>query len=78
VVQFRSQPDSSMVPSTLKVFYGASRVDITSRIAGSARVTAQGFTASNLQVPPGKHLLVFQIEDDKQRVAEREFRFEAE
>lgn len=77
-LRFRPQADSTMVPSTLKVFYGASRVDITSRIAGSAQFSAQGFTAPNLQVPPGKHLLVFQIEDDRQRVVEREFRFEAQ
>jgi len=77
-VRFRSQADTAMVPSTLKILYGANRVDITSRIVKPGQVTPQGFSAAQVQVPPGKHLLVFQIEDERQRVAEVELRFEAE
>lgn len=77
-VRFRSQADAAMVPSTLKVLYGANRIDITSRIVKPGQVTPQGFTSAQVQVPPGRHLLVFQIEDERQRVAEVELRFEAE
>lgn len=77
-VRFRSQADAAMVPSTLKILYGANRVDITSRIVRLAQVSPQGFSVAQVQVPPGKHLLVFQIEDEKQRVAEVELRLEVE
>lgn len=77
-VRFRSQADAAMVPSTLKVLYGASRVDITSRIVKPGQVTPEGFTSAQVQVPRGKHLLVFQIEDERQRMAEVELRFEAQ
>lgn len=77
-VRFRSQAGAAMVPSTLRILYGANRVDITSRIVKPGQVTPQGFSAGQVQVPPGKHLLVFQIEDERQRVAEVELRFEAE
>lgn len=77
-MEFRSQADAAILPATLRVLYGANRVDITSRIVNLAQVTAQGVTLAQVQVPPGKHKLVFQVEDEKQRVAERELRFEAE
>jgi hypothetical protein len=77
-VQFRSEGAAPAVPSTFKVLYGANRVDITSRMLGSGQLNAQGFTLERAQVPPGKHKLVFQIEDTQRRVAERELRFEAE
>jgi hypothetical protein len=77
-LRFRSPADAAMVPSTLKVLYGANRVDITSRIVKPGQVTPEGFSAGQVQVPPGKHLLVFRIEDERQRVTEVELLFEAE
>ena len=53
-VRFRSQADAAMVPSTLKVLYGASRVDITSRIVKPGQVTPEGFTSAQVQVPRGQ------------------------
>jgi hypothetical protein len=77
-LQFRSQADAAILPASFRVLYGANRVDITSRIVNFAHVTAQGVILAQVKVPPGKHKLVFQVEDEKQRVAERELRFEAE
>ena len=48
------------------------------RIVKPGQVTPAGFTSAQVQVPPGKHLLVFQIEDERQRMAEVELRFEAQ
>lgn len=77
-VQFRSQGDAPVVPSTFRILYGANRVDITSRMVGRGQLTAQGFSYAQAQVPPGKHKLVFQVVDERHRVAERVLRFEAE
>ena len=77
-VQFKSQPDAGIVPSTFRVLYGALKLDITSRITKFVKVSEQGFSLENAQIPVGKHRLTLQIQDDKQRLAERELRFEVE
>jgi hypothetical protein len=78
VVQFKGQADSPIDPSTFKVMYGAFKIDITSRITKFVKVTAEGFSLDNAPIPVGKHRLTLQVQDDKQRVAERELRVEVE
>ena len=41
-------------------------------------VTREGFTLENANIPTGKHRLILQVQDAKQRVAERELRVEVE
>jgi hypothetical protein len=77
-VQFRSQADAEIVPDTFRVLYGAFKVDITSRITKFVKVTPEGFVLDNAKIPPGKHRLTLQVQDSKQRVAERELRVEVE
>jgi hypothetical protein len=77
-VQFKGQPDALIVPGSFKVLYGALKIDITSRITKFVKVTEQGFTLDNAQIPVGKHRLTLQVQDEKQRQAERELRFEVE
>ena len=54
------------------------KVDITSRITKYVKVTKEGFSLENAQIPTGKHRLTMQVQDEKQRVAERELRLEVE
>jgi hypothetical protein len=77
-VLFKGQSDAAIDPSTFKVMYGSLKFDITSRITKFVKVTAAGFSMDNAQIPPGKHRLTLQVQDDKQRVAERELRVEVE
>lgn len=77
-VQFRSQADAPIDPGTFKVMYGTFKVDITSRITKYVKVTKEGFSLENAQIPTGKHRLTMQVQDEKQRVAERELRLEVE
>ena len=77
-VQFRATGDAAIVPSTFKVLYGALKVDITERITRVVPVTPEGFTLDQAQMPPGKHKLTLQVWDARQRLAERELRFEVE
>lgn len=77
-VQFKAQNDADIDPATFKVMYGALKLDITNRIAKYVKISKEGFTLENAQIPPGKHRLTLQIQDVKQRVAERELRLEVE
>ena len=78
VVQFIGQADAPVDPSSFKVLYGAFKMDITSRITKFVKVTAVGFSLENAQIPVGKHRLTLQVQDEKQRLAERELRLEVE
>lgn len=77
-VLFKGQSDAAIDPSSFKVMYGSLKFDITSRITKYVKVTASGFSMDNAQIPPGKHRLTMQVQDEKQRVAERELRVEVE
>lgn len=77
-VQFKSQADAAIDPSTFKVLYGAFKIDITSRITKFVKVGKDGFSLENAQIPVGKHRLTMQVQDEKLRVAERELRLEVE
>lgn len=77
-VLFKGQADSPIDPSTFKVMYGALKLDITGRITKFVKVGKEGFSLENAQIPSGKHRLTLQVQDEKQRVAERELRFEVE
>jgi hypothetical protein len=77
-VLFKGQSDAAIDPTTFKVMYGALKFDITSRITKFVKVTSAGFSLDNAQIPSGKHRLILQVQDDKQRVAERELRVEVE
>ena len=78
VVHFRSQADAEIVPATFKVLYGALHLDITGRITKFVTVSSEGFSLENAQIPVGKHRLILQVSDEKQRMAERELKFEVE
>ncbi len=77
-VEFKAQNDAAIDPSTFKVMYGALKIDITNRITKYVKVTPAGFSLENAQIPPGRHRLTLQVQDEKQRTAERELRVEVE
>jgi hypothetical protein len=60
------------------VLYGALKLDITNRVTKYVQVNEQGFNLENAQIPVGKHRLTLQVQDEKQRLVERELRFEVE
>jgi hypothetical protein len=78
IVEFKSLADSPINPASFKVLYGAMKFDITNRLAKLVKVTPEGFTLDNAKIPPGKHRLTLQIADEKERIGERELRFEVE
>ena len=77
-VAFKPLADSRIEAGTFKVFYGALKFDITSRLAQYTQVSSAGFKLDNANIPKGRHRLTLQVQDDKQRLAERELRIEVE
>lgn len=77
-VAFRPQNDAPIDMNSFKVLYGGLKFDITSRLAQYTRITPEGFKLDNANIPKGKHRLTLQIQDTKQRLAERELRIEVE
>ena len=77
-LKVKGQSDAAINPATFKVFYGALKIDITSRITQYVTVTKDGFSLTDAKIPSGKHRLTLQVQDDKQRVAERELRLVVE
>ncbi|MDD5030158.1 MAG: hypothetical protein PHH58_11760 [Rhodoferax sp.] len=77
-VKFKSLSDAAIDPATFKVMYGAFKFDITNRITEFVKVTPDGFSLDNAKIPAGKHRLILQVQDEKQRLAERELRIEVE
>jgi hypothetical protein len=74
VLRFQRQADAAIDPASFRMLYGASRTDITLRVTDMAAVTAEGVTLASVSLPPGRHLLVLQVQDAKGRLAERELR----
>ena len=77
-VAFRAQSDAQIDVASFKVLYGALKFDITSRLTQYTQVSAEGFKLDKANIPKGKHRLTLQIQDAKQRMAERELRIEVE
>lgn len=77
-VAFRPQNDAPIDVSSFKVLYGGLKFDITSRLAQYTQINADGFKLDKANIPKGKHRLTLQIQDAKQRLAERELRIEVE
>ncbi len=77
-VNFRGMSDAAIDPASFRVFYGALKIDITARLTGHVKVTPEGFVLDQAKIPKGRHRLTLQIQDNKQRVAERELRIDVE
>ena len=77
-VVFRALDDAPIDIASFKVLYGALKFDITTRLTQYTQVNAQGFKLDNANIPKGKHRLTLQIQDAKQRLAERELRIDVE
>jgi len=77
-VKFSTPSDSQIRPETLRILYGMLKLDITDRIRKLTQVTHTGFHLANADIPKGKHRLMIQITDDKNRTAEKYIRLEVE
>lgn len=73
-VRFTSTLDAAIQPGSFKVMYGLLKLDITDRLLKVTKVTSEGFRVDKADIPKGKHRLVLQVLDNKNRVAEKDLR----
>jgi len=76
--RFHSSAPATVRPETFKVRYGAFRIDITERLSGVAKVTAEGIDVSEARLPKGSHKLNIEVQDSAQRVGQRTIEFTVE
>lgn len=60
-------------PASVRVRYGRLGIDVTERVLGAAKVSAQGIEAPGARLPAGEHRLAIEVADSQRRVARREF-----
>jgi hypothetical protein len=63
---------------SLKILYGAFKLDITDRVKKEAKVLADGIQIASANLPSGSHKLVIQVANTEGKQAEREVRFTVE
>ena len=60
---------------SLKILYGAFKLDITDRVKKEAKVLPDGIQIASANLPSGSHKLVIQVANTEGKQAEREVRF---
>jgi len=63
---------------SLKILYGAFKLDITERVRKEAKVLPDGIQIASANLPSGSHKLVIQVANTEGKQAEREVRFTVE
>jgi hypothetical protein len=74
-VRFKPVAGKSIDPATFKLYYGAFKLDVTDRLLKTAKVTANGFSIDNVDIPSGSHRLVMKVSDDAGTVGFKEIKF---
>jgi hypothetical protein len=74
-LRFVPTAPASIRPESLRVLYGALRLDITSRLLGSAKVNPEGIEVAQAALPRGQHRLTLMLEDTLGRAASHTFAF---
>lgn len=75
-LRFQAAPGSQILPETFRVFYGRWRLDITARLLSTTRVSAEGLSVREAQLPAGQHRIVMGIEDSQGRAGQTLLEFE--
>jgi hypothetical protein len=77
-LRFLTSGASKINLESLKILYGAFKLDITDRVRKEARVLSDGLQIASADLPRGSHKLVIQVTNTEGKQAEREVRFTVE
>ena len=77
-VRFKPATGKAIDSSTFKIYYGAFKLDVTSRLLKTAKVTNAGFAIDKADIPAGSHRLVMRVSDDAGATGLRELKFTVE
>ena len=62
-LHFEATEPSAIKPETFRVLYGAFGIDITQRLLSVAKLSAQGISVQEANLPSGKHKLQLSVAD---------------
>ena len=74
-LRFLTSGASKVNWDSLKILYGAFKLDITDRVKKEAKVLPDGIQIASANLPSGSHKLVIQVANTDGKQAEREVRF---
>lgn len=74
-VKFQAMGGKEILPESFRTYYGAFRIDITERLLKATKVTKEGIQVDKAELPTGSHRLFLKIEDNADRIGEREVKF---
>ena len=77
-VRFKPATGKAIDSSSFKVYYGAFKIDVTSRLLKTAKVTSAGFAIDKVDIPAGSHRLVMRVSDDSGATGLSELKFTVE
>ena len=77
-ILFRAQGGAVIDRSSLRIYYGWLRIDITQKVLEHAQLTDSGLTAADARLPSGHHRVALQIADNKRRASMQIFEFTVE
>jgi hypothetical protein len=77
-LRFLTSGASKINWESLKILYGAFKLDITDRVRKEAKVLPDGIQIASANLPSGSHKLVIQVAKTEGKQAEREVRFTVE
>lgn len=72
---FEVSEKSEIDRDSIRVYYGALRLDVTDRILGEAEFTENGLLAKDADVPKGRHKLLVVVRDSMDRESRKVFKF---
>ena len=75
-LKFVPKAPATIKPDSFRAYYGTFQIDITSRLAGAAKVEPTGIKVKEAALPKGEHRLMLNIEDSEGRMGMKTISFE--
>jgi hypothetical protein len=77
-LRFLSSGAAKINWESLRIMYGAFKLDITERVRKEGKMLSDGIQIASANLPSGSHKLVIQVANTEGKLAEREVRFTVE
>jgi hypothetical protein len=75
---FKTNDGADVDLDSFKVLYGFMKLDITDRVVHNAKLSKEGLSVDNANIPAGNHKLILQLRDSKNRKTEVTMNFTVE
>lgn len=72
-VRWSAAEGATIDPASFRLLYGRLEIDVTSRVAGEAEITASGVVARGAKIPAGSHRFTVVVADTRKRTGRAQF-----